>query len=81
MPKLRVSVNTAKCQSYRRCSALAPGVFAVMDDGKASVLDPEGASRDEVIKAARSCPYRAIIVADDASGEQLFPPVRKPPGQ
>jgi len=71
---LRVTVNTAKCQSYKRCAAVAPAVFAISDGAKATVLDPNGASQDEVIKAARACPYRAISVTVEETGEQVFPP-------
>ena len=74
MSRLRVSVNTTKCQSYKRCAAVAPAVFGIGEDGKATVLHAEGAPRDEVVKAARSCPYRAISVAVEETGEQLFPP-------
>ena len=79
MSRLRVAVNPAKCQSYKRCTALAPAVFALGADGKAGVLDPQAAAQEDVVKAARSCPYRAITVTLEASGEQLFPPLPKAP--
>jgi ferredoxin len=75
---IRISVNTVKCQSYRRCLAVAPAVFGIDEDGKAEVLHAAHAPRDVLLKAARSCPYRAITAVDEDSGEQLFPPVRKP---
>jgi ferredoxin len=75
---IRLSVNTAKCQSYRRCLAVAPAVFGIGKDGKAEVLHASDAPRDIGLKAARSCPYRAITAVDEDSGEQLFPPVRSP---
>ncbi len=78
MSQLKVSVNTSKCQSYKRCAAVAPAVFGIGDDGKATVLHPEEAAQDEILKSARSCPYRAITVAVEGTGEQLFPP---PPRQ
>jgi ferredoxin len=79
--RLRVVVISAKCQSYKRCTAVAPAVFGIGTDGKSTVLHPAGASEAEIVKAARSCPYRAIVVTRAESGEQLFPPVRaaKPP--
>ncbi len=77
MSRLRVSVNPAKCQAYKRCTAIASAVFAIGPDGKAVVLQADAAPDEEVIKAARSCPYRAITVADDATNEQLFPPLPK----
>jgi ferredoxin len=78
MSRLRVNVNTKKCQTYKRCMAVAPAVFGLGADGKAAVLHPEGAPQDEVVKAARSCPYRAISVVAEDTGEQLFPPLPIP---
>jgi len=76
---LRVTVNELKCQSYRRCTAVAPAVFGISAiSGKAEVLHGGDASHDVIVQAARSCPYRAITVVDDAAGVQLFPPLRKP---
>jgi ferredoxin len=76
---LRVTVNERKCQSYRRCTAVAPAVFGIdATSGKAEVLHDGDASPDLIVQAARSCPYRAITVVDESAGEQIFPPVRKP---
>ncbi len=77
MTRLRVTVNLAKCQGYKRCAAVAPAVFGITADGKATVLHQEGAAQDEIMKAARACPYRAIAVTAQDSGEQLFPLVPK----
>jgi ferredoxin len=74
MSRLRVTVNTTKCQSYKRCAAVAPAVFGIGNDGKATVLHTEGTPQEEIVKAARSCPYRAITVVEEDSGDQLFPP-------
>ena len=75
---LRVTVNELKCQSYRRCTAVAPAVFGVSTtSGKAEVLHGGDTSQDLILQAARSCPYRAITVVDESAGLQLFPPVRK----
>jgi ferredoxin len=78
---IRISVNIVKCQSYRRCLGVAPAVFGIDKDGKAEVLHPADAPRDILLKAARSCPYRAITAVDEDSGEQLFPPIRNPSDQ
>jgi ferredoxin len=48
-------------------------VFALGSDAKAEVLDPHGAEDDVVLKAAKSCPYRAIAVFDETSGERRWP--------
>jgi len=70
---MRLAVDHATCQSYRRCTAVAPAVFGIGADGKAEVLDPHGADDATVLKAAKSCPYRAITVNDEATAEQLWP--------
>ena len=76
---LRVTVNELKCQSYRRCTAVAPAVFGISAaSGKAEVLHASDTPQDLIVQAARSCPYRAITVVDEAAGVQLFPPLRKP---
>ena len=76
---LRVTVNELKCQAYRRCSAVAPAVFGInATSGKAEVVHGSDTPQDLVVQAARSCPYRAITVIDEAAGVQLFPPLRQP---
>jgi ferredoxin len=77
MAGYRVEIVAAKCQSNGKCIATAPQVFAWRDDRKAQVIDPAGAADELILKAAKSCPYRAIVVADPSSGTQLFPPPRK----
>jgi len=70
---MRVAVDHEKCQSYRRCTAVAPEVFGIGGDSKAEVLNPHGADDAVVLKAAKSCPYRAITVNDETTSEQLWP--------
>lgn len=76
MSRMRVTVDTEKCQSYQRCTVVAPAVFGVGDDGKVRLLDSGGADDAVVLKAAKSCPYRAITVADDVTNEVLWPKTR-----
>jgi ferredoxin len=75
---VRIELSREKCQAYKRCAVVAPAVFVLGDDDKVTLLDPAGAGRDVVLKAAQSCPYRVIAVFDDASGDQLWPIVRTP---
>jgi ferredoxin len=74
---IRVSVDLVKCQAYRRCIAVAPAVFGIGADGKAEVLHSADTPDEVILKGVRSCPYRAITAIDEATGEQLFPPLRK----
>ena len=47
-------------------------MFALDDEEKAIVLDPDGASLDKIIEASQNCPVDAIIITD-ADGAQLYP--------
>jgi ferredoxin len=76
---VRIETDRNKCQAYKRCSVVAPAVFGLSADAKVEVLDPHGADDATVLKAAKSCPYRAIAVFDETSAEQLWPPVRRQP--
>jgi ferredoxin len=48
-------------------------VFELDDEDKAVVIDPNGASRDDLIAAAWNCPVTAITIREASSGEQLVP--------
>jgi ferredoxin len=77
MPRLRIDLAKTKCRSFGQCMKVAPAVFAFDADRKVSVVDAGGAPADTVVKAARSCPYRAIAVVDEETGRHLFPAPRK----
>ena len=77
MAKLKTSVNKARCISSGDCVQTAPGVFELDDDGKSEVHSQTGAPDNVIMAAARGCPVKAIIVIDEDSGAQLFPPPKK----
>jgi ferredoxin len=74
---MRIAIDTSKCQTHQRCTVVAPAVFGLNADMKAEVLDSHGADDATVLKAAKSCPYRAITVTDEATNEQLWPRIVK----
>jgi ferredoxin len=76
MARLNVTVNTDKCQAYGACMKTAPDVFKPDAESKAQVADPQAAADETVLRAARSCPYKAITVVDEETGQQLHPRVR-----
>ena len=80
MGDVRVEVDAAKCQSYGKCLAVAPAVFAWDRSRKVRINDANGASDERILKAAKNCPYRAIAVIDAASGRPIFPLTRKTEG-
>jgi ferredoxin len=77
MTQYRIERALAKCQAYGLCIKTAPGVFALGEDRKVSVIDPEGATDDIILKAAKGCPYRAIVLHDRETDAQIFPPPRR----
>ena len=74
---IRVTVNSAKCQSYGRCVAIAAAAFKIGANGKAEPQVAPEVPQEILLKAVRSCPYRAISAFDADTGQQLFPPINK----
>jgi len=77
MTKFRIELNQAKCQSYNKCVATAPGIFELDENRKVRLADNGEVTDDVVVKAARNCPYRVITVVDSETGEQIFPTRRR----
>jgi ferredoxin len=63
--RLEVTVDRALCIGSGDCVDTAPDVFQLDDEDKAIVVDPDGASVDDVIEAARNCPVSAIFVVGE----------------
>ncbi len=64
--RIRVEVDRDLCIGSGDCVATVPQVFELDDEGKAVVIDPDGASTDEILEAAGNCPVTAIFVAGEA---------------
>ncbi|HEX3408820.1 MAG TPA: ferredoxin [Candidatus Binataceae bacterium] len=77
MAKLSITVNKARCVGSGDCVETAPGVFQMDGEDKSEAYNPSGAADDVILAAARACPVKAITVADQESGTQLFPPPKK----
>jgi ferredoxin len=69
---LRIEVDRELCFGFGDCVDTAPAVFALDDEDKATVLDPDGASVDLIVEAAQNCPVDAIRIID-SEGEQIYP--------
>jgi ferredoxin len=76
MSSVRIDITKRKCQAFGNCLAKAPAVFGLDASRKVEILDPNGASDEAIVAAAKSCPYRVIAVTG-ADGVQVFPPIRK----
>ena len=69
---IRIVVDRELCFGFGDCVDTAPRVFALDDEEKAIVLDPDGASLDKIVEASQNCPVDAIIITA-ADGSQIYP--------
>lgn len=66
--RMRLELDTDKCQGHNRCYALAPELFDVDDYGTAVLLvegEVPAELRDKARLAVANCPEYAITVHDD----------------
>ncbi len=62
-------IDTYACVAHGDCAVVAPQAFRV--DDVAVVI---GVAADDVlIEAARACPAGAIVLVDEATGEEVDP--------
>ncbi len=73
--KLKIVVDRNKCIGAAPCVAIAGAVFQLDEEGKAYVVDPSGADDDTIKMAAEACPVKAIILIDEETGKQVYPPL------
>lgn len=71
---MKVVVDRDLCIGAAPCVAIAGSVFQLDEEGKAIVIDAQGADDETIKLAAEACPTRAIILTDEESGKQIYPP-------
>ena len=71
--EIRVAVDHNRCVGSTMCVQVAGETFALNEERQSIVIDPSGASREQVLDAAEQCPQEAITVDDAATGENLYP--------
>jgi ferredoxin len=69
--RIHVEVDRALCIGSGDCVDTAPDVFRLDEEDKAVVIDPDGASRDDILEAAGNCPVTAIFVIGEEG--DLYP--------
>jgi ferredoxin len=69
--RLGVTVDRSLCIGSGDCVDTAPDVFQLDEEDKAVVVDPDGASVDDIITAAGNCPVSAIFVVGEEG--DLYP--------
>jgi len=80
---LSVSVDQDLCMGAESCVGIAPEVFSLDENqlGRRTSTEPLGmieveegtVESDKIIRAAKSCPYKAIRVRDAKTDDQLCP--------
>ena len=68
----RIYVDRDLCIGAASCIAIAPGVFELDAENKATLINEKGADDETILLAAQSCPTRAIILFDE-DGNQIYP--------
>ena len=68
----KIIIDRDLCIGAASCVAIAPGVFALDEENKAYVVNPDGADNETILLAAQSCTTRAIILLDK-DGNQIWP--------
>ena len=68
---MRLVVDLNKCQGYAQCVPLAPQVLKLLgDEALAYDPNPDESQRQQVLRAAASCPVQAIIVEVDPPADR-----------
>lgn len=63
---MKVKVDFDLCEGNAVCQKVAPDIFDVGDDDRATLLrDPSDDDRDAVEAAVRRCPRQALEIVDD----------------
>ncbi len=70
-----IVVNRDLCIGAAPCVAIAGNVFQLDEEGKAIIIDPNGADKETIRLSAEACPVQAIILYEPQSNVQVFPPV------
>jgi ferredoxin len=79
--QVSIRVDWNSCMGAASCVELAPKVFrldwekkkSVFDPAPLEILDQKGDVPEKIFVAAQSCPFRAIVLEDEATGERIFP--------
>ena len=62
---LRIKIESDDCMSSGKCVADYPGAFVFDEEELASLVPNAQLTDNEIIKVARNCPSRAILVFDE----------------
>ena len=71
--KYQLKVIRDRCISAAACVAVAPKVFELDLENKATVKEGAADVPENILLAAQACPTRAIVVVDIETGQQIWP--------
>ncbi len=66
-------VDRDRCRGFACCTRIAPKVFQLDEEGKSTVVAPQGESDRMLLLAAEECPTEAINIVDEESGRRVWP--------
>ncbi len=68
----KIYVDRGICIGAAPCVTVAPEVFALDEENKATVINEKGTDDETILLAAKSCPVKAIFIFDE-NGQQIYP--------
>ncbi len=66
---MKIRIDIDECMSSGKCVADYPDAFDFDDDELAVLRDSGSLDDEQMIRAARNCPSRALILLDDEGNE------------
>lgn len=71
---MKITIDRSKCEGYAKCIQVAPKVFRLDAKMIAEVVDARGETDEKILGAAKLCPTKAISLAEEGTGNRIFPP-------
>jgi len=68
----KIKVDREHCIGAAPCVTVAPGVFKLDGENKATVMDANAADAETILLAAQACPVQAISLYDE-NGDCIYP--------
>ncbi len=73
----RIYIDPKRCIANAKCTAAAPGVYALDEEtGVAVIENPDDATVEQLFAGARACPTQAIII--EQYGRRVYPTILTP---
>jgi ferredoxin len=73
----RVHIDPQRCIANAKCTAAAPGIYALDEEtGVAVIENADDATLEQLFAGARACPTQAIII--EQFGRRVFPTILTP---